>query len=62
MDGIDVKKTATTQMKVKKGTMDNHKLYVEGQECDLMALLDKIFDGTVFDITVVEKNEVPVDE
>ena len=35
MKNIDIKRTTTTQVKVKKATVSNGKLFVDGDEYDL---------------------------
>lgn len=58
MNGIEVKKTTTTQMKVKKATIDEGKVFVDGEEINLLDILCDTFDGSIFDITVTEKTEI----
>lgn len=58
MNGVEIKKTTTTQMKIKKATIDEGNLFVDGEEINLLNLLTDVFDGSIFDITVTEKTEV----
>lgn len=62
MSSIDIKKTTTTQMKIKKAALNEGKFYVDGEEQNLLQLLTEIFDGCIFDLSVVEKNEIPVED
>lgn len=62
MKNVDIKRTTTTQVKVKKATVSNGKLFVDGDEYDLYELLNKYFEGCIFDISVVEKDEEVIDE
>ncbi len=61
MNCIDVKKTTTTQMKIKKATVSEGKLYIDGEERNFIELLSNTFEDSIFDITVVEKT-VETDE
>lgn len=62
MKNIDIKRTTTTQVKVKKATVSDGVLYVDGEEYNLYDLLSKYFDGCIFDIAIVEKDEEIIDE
>ena len=55
MNCIDVKRTTTTQMKIKKATVSDGVFYVDGEEKDLLTLLSDTFEDCVFDVTVVDK-------
>ena len=58
MNCIDIKKTTTTQMKIKKATISDGKFYVDGEEHNLLELLSDTFEDSIFDVTVTEKTEV----
>lgn len=63
MNGVDVKTTTTTQMKIKKATVsDEGRFIVDGEEIDLIDVLKTFFEGCIFDLSVTEKTEVPVEE
>lgn len=55
MNCIDIKRTTTTQMKIKKATVSDGVFYVDGEEKDLLALLSDTFEDCVFDVTIVDK-------
>ena len=58
MNCIDIKRTTTTQMKIKKATISNGKFYVEGEERDLLELLSDTFVDSIFDMSITEKVEL----
>lgn len=58
MNCIDIKKTTTTQMKIKKATISDGKFFVDGEERDLLELLSDTFEDSVFDVSIVEKVEL----
>lgn len=63
MNGVDIKTTTTTQMKVKKATVtDGGDIVVDGEKIDLIGVLKTFFEGCIFDLSVTEKTEVPVEE
>lgn len=62
MKNIDIKRTTTTQVKIKKATINEDRLYIDGEEYDIYELLNKYFNGCIFDLTVVEKDEEVIDE
>lgn len=55
MNCIDIKRTTTTQMKIKKATVSDGVFYVDGEEKDLLVLLSDTFEDCVFDVTIVDK-------
>lgn len=55
MNNVDIKKTTTTQMKIKKATINDGKFYIDGEEINLLALLSSTFEDCVFDVAVTEK-------
>lgn len=62
MNGVEIKTTTTTQMKIKKATIDNDgDLFVDGEKVDLIDVLKNTFEDCIFDLTVVEKTEVPIE-
>ena len=59
MNGVEIKTTTTTQMKIKKATIDEQgAVYV----VDLINALKNTFEGCIFDLAVTEKTEVPVED
>lgn len=58
MNCIDIKRTTTTQMKIKKATISNGKFYVDGEERDLLELLSDTFVDSIFDMSITEKVEL----
>lgn len=63
MNGVEIKTTTTTQMKIKKATITNEgEIVVDGEAIDLIDVLKSYFEGSVFDLAVTEKTEVPVEE
>lgn len=62
MNGVEIKTTTTTQMKIKKATIDEQgAVYVDGEVVDLINALKNI-EGCIFDLAVTEKTEVPVED
>lgn len=55
MNCIDVKKTTTTQMKIKKATVSDGTFYVDGEAKDLPQLLSDTFGDCVFEVSITEK-------
>lgn len=55
MNNVDIKKTTTIQMKIKKATINNGKFYIDGEEVNLLALLSSTFEDCIFDVAVTEK-------
>ena len=58
MNCIDIKKTTTTQMKIKKATISEGKFFIDGEERDLLELLSDTFEDSVFDVSIIEKVEL----
>lgn len=60
MNGVEIKTTTTTQMKIKKATIDEQgAVYVDGEVVDLINALKNTFEGCIFDLAVTEKNRGP---
>ena len=58
-----IKTTTTTQMKIKKATIDEQgAVYVDGEVVDLINALKNTFEGCIFDLAVTEKTEVPIED
>jgi len=63
MNGVEIKTTTTTQMKIKKATIDEQgSVYVDGEVVDLINALKNTFEDCIFDLAVTEKTEVPVED
>lgn len=58
MNNIDIKRTTTTQMKIKKATISDGEFYVDGEKVDLLEILTNTFEDSVFDMSVTEKVEL----
>lgn len=58
MNGVEIKTTTTTQMKIKKATIDEQgSVYVDGEVVDLINALKNTFEGCIFDLAVTEKKQ-----
>ncbi len=55
MNNVDIKRTTTIQMKIKKATINDGKFFIDGEEINLLALLSSTFEDCVFDVVVTEK-------
>lgn len=61
MDGITLKKSTTTKMNVKKATIADGKMVVDGEVVDLMKIIGDNFENCIFDIAINEKVDEDMD-
>ena len=63
MNGVEIKTTTTTQMKIKKATIDEQgSVYVDGEVVDLINALKHTFEGSIFDFGLTDTTEVLVED
>lgn len=61
MDNISLKKSTTTKLAIKKATINEGKVFVDGEEIDLMRIIDAHFADCVFDLNISEKSDEEMD-
>lgn len=61
MDGISLKKSTTTKLTIKKATIADGKVYVDGEEIDLMKIIDSHFADCIFDLSLSEKSDEDIE-
>lgn len=61
MEGLTLKKSTTTKMTVKKASVNEGTLIIDGEDVDFMKVLTDNFDGCIFDISVAQKTDEDLD-